>query len=162
MHYLTEHQYKVLCKRAETYAADGYPGCDPRILQTVKVFNRMEGMVVIWSCSGHTFEELGIDKPDLGYTEKRQLVIGITPSGLPRLERISNIMMEQPVEEYHQHWLELGAGLLNWGFELDNDDTEIPNNYKYWEITMQFRPGLDGHHESMIAAWDVMLKKLIM
>lgn len=154
MHYLTEKEYDVFVRRADQYMADGLPGCDARIVETVKRLNRLEGLVVIWSCSGHTLEEMG---DDVKRTDKRQIILGIRPSGFHWLAKISDYMTHMPTDKYHKHWLELHATMLNWAYE-DNIDF----NYKAWSLEMKFFTRVEGSHEDMMRYWAEMLNHITM
>lgn len=64
MHHVTKEQYRFIwIREAMVTKKHGESHIDPRVRRIVKALNSCTGVTTVWSCSGHTQEEMRQERP---------------------------------------------------------------------------------------------------
>lgn len=142
---VSSDDYDVLCRRWVNQQANDCRDIDPRIVDTLKRFNTIKGVVSIWSCSGHTQAEYLLEHPNGNDYESRQdryIMFAVTEQGVNIFRALESYLQQMSRENWALTRPELKTSLLNWcfgdGSHSDRLTLDTRRLYPNWRISMYY------------------------
>lgn len=129
MYLVNEQQFKVLKSRFEYILKRSSHCLDQRLLESIRILKDVDGIVPVWSCSGHTEEESGFNKEEIYIT------FAVNEKGKVFLDALDAVRKELAVSSYSRPRIYLDAMELVWGF---NEEME-GDWYPVWSIRLHFQ-----------------------
>lgn len=140
--YVTQEQFDILKKRWEQELAAGCPSIDPRLVDTLKMFNKLPGVVSIWSCSGHTKEEQLKVSEKFESLQERYIIFAIRPGCEPMFEAFSNSGANTDQSDWNITRPHLKTCKVVWCFREAEDgqilSDDIGDLYPIWELSFNY------------------------
>ncbi|QXO10080.1 hypothetical protein pEaSNUABM37_00119 [Erwinia phage pEa_SNUABM_37] len=161
--YVSQDQFNVLKRRWEIELAEGCPSIDPRLVESLKAFNALPGVVSIWSCSGHTKAEQEADNEKFEERQDRNIIFAIRPGS----ENLFAAFAAWSEVQEHSEWSltrpVMSTFNLVWCFKEHPDGTitidDIGGLYSAWKLNMSYY-----EHEDlpfyMSQQWDYLINFL--
>lgn len=159
--YASQEKFDILKKRWEQELAAGCPDIDPRMVDTLKVFNTLPGVVSIWSCSGHTKEEQEAKNKTFAERQRRHVLFAARPGSEELFVAFSHWCATQDNEDWSLARPELSTFDLVWCFKtLPNGEVamgDIGGLYPAWKLSMSYfeREDLPAY---MTEQWDSLVR----
>jgi hypothetical protein len=103
---LTERDYTAF---EERYLQTAPEEIDPRMLPVIQEFNKIPGVISIWSCSGHTSEERGEKAPRYQFPS---IIFGATKDAEQMFKRFEKWCQTLSVEQWKRLKPKLNCSML--------------------------------------------------
>lgn len=171
---VSSDDYDVLCRRWVKQQASDCSDVDPRIVESLKRFNTIKGVVSIWSCSGHTKAE-HLEQPKNPNTyesrQTRYIIFAVTEQGVNIFRALESYMQQMDRDDWALLRPELKTSLLNWCFSDRNHANDLTLNslrlYPCWNIAMHYHHLEDNPeitkliHEGLEENWSNMIDYIV-
>lgn len=170
---VSSDDYDVLVRRWVNQQANDCRDIDPRIVDTVKRFNTIDGVVSTWSCSGHTKAEYLLAHPNGNNYESRQdryIMFAVTEQGTSIFRALESYMQQMDRDDWALTRPDLKTCLLNWCFGDGRSDNLTLNSlrlYPCWSISMYYHHLEDNPemtkciHAGLEENWSSMIDYII-
>lgn len=120
--FVTNEQYIALRERYDDYAKSGFPGLDAGLQQVLEIINTVDGLISLWSCSGHVTEG---QETNLIHMTNANVILAVRDQhAFDRLYRIYENMLSV-MSNHYQHMVKLKLSRLVWPMSRDSDDIRI-------------------------------------
>lgn len=142
---VSNEDYNILKYRWEQQLAKGCPDIDERIVESLKRFNTIDGVVSIWSCSGHTKAEHFVTQGNVRtYTghQERYILFVVNKQGISVFDALSAYMMQMDRGDWALVRPMLNTSLLTWCFGNGTQPSHLTADalrlYPCWRISMHY------------------------
>lgn len=145
--------FNKLKYRWDQQLAKGCPDIDERIVESLKQFNSINGVISIWSCSGHTkAEHLDNNGNVRTYTDRqeRYIMFAANQQSTNLFHVLSEYMKQMDREDWALVRPNLHTSLLTWCFGKTDKSLELPEHplrlYPCWRLSIHYN-NLDSDPE---------------
>lgn len=158
---LTKEQFDILKNRANEFVQAGGSPNDPLILPALEVINANPHLATVWSCQGHTTEEIiERDGDDVIYDHNyMEFIFAIENSeqGTEQLKKIAGKLGELTHGEWRLFRPSLSLIELLWCFGEDFDIDNDTSRYACWKMKLHYFGEFNKEHVSAYNSFAVEL-----
>lgn len=169
---VSSDDYDVLCRRWVKQQAKDCCDIDPRVVENLKRFNTIDGVVSTWSCSGHTKAEHLATHGNTNNYESRQdryIMFVVTEQGANIFHALESYMQQMDRDDWALTRPDLKTCLLNWCFSDRTEHIELTTRrlYPSWCISMYYHHLEDNPemtkliHEGLEENWSNMIDYIV-